>query len=293
LLFDLSKTENYKPFKKIEIMKRKKIISAAIYVIALLSATSCTTIDSGSVGIKFKKWSSDSNEQGGVMGTCKGFVWYNPFTQSVYEYPIYVQRKTYDNIEVNAKDASIFSISPTIAYRLDSDRATHVFVKYRRPLSDIEDGYIRTCIYDAYRTCGNAYTSDYLMSNRGEFESEVRKKLEVSMGAEGFIVEEFTAQITPPQSLRNAIDAKNEAIQNAQKAENRVREAEANAKIEIAKAEGEAKAMKIKGDGEAYYNRVVAASLNSLLVEQYAIDKWDGKLPTYSGGGNVPFINLK
>ena len=113
------------------------------------------------------------------------------------------------------------------------------------------------------------------------------------MGAEGFIVEEFTAQITPPQSLRNAIDAKNEAIQNAQKAENRVREAEANVKIEIAKAEGEAKAMKIKGDGEAYYNRVVAASLNSLLVEQYAIDKWDGKLPTYSGGGNVPFINLK
>jgi regulator of protease activity HflC (stomatin/prohibitin superfamily) len=273
-------------------MKTKEFISAVVCAMALLSVASCTTIDSGSVGIKFKKWSSDSSEKGGVIGTCKGFVWFNPFTQSVYEYPAYVQRKTYDNIEVNAKDASIFSISPTIAYRLDPDMATKVFVKYRKPLSEIEDGYIRTCIYDAYRTCGNAYTSDYLMSNRGEFETEVRKKLEASMVAEGFLVEEFTAQITPPQSLRNAIDAKNEAIQNAQKAENRVREAEANAKIEIAKAQGEAQAMKIKGDGEAYYNRVVAASLNSLLVELYAIDKWNGQLPTYSGGGSVPFINL-
>jgi regulator of protease activity HflC (stomatin/prohibitin superfamily) len=131
------------------------------------------------------------------------------------------------------------------------------------------------------------------MSNRGEFESEVRKRLESTLISEGFIVEEFTAQITPPQSLRNAIDAKNEAIQNALKAENKVKEAEANAKIEIARAEGDANALRIKGDGEAYYNRVVAASLNQLIVSQYALEKWDGKLPTYSGGGSVPFINIK
>jgi regulator of protease activity HflC (stomatin/prohibitin superfamily) len=245
------------------------------------------------VGIKFKKWAAKESERGGVIGTCKGFVWFNPFTQSIYQYPVYVQRKTYDDIQVNAKDASIFSISPVIAYRLDPDRATAVFVKYRKPLNEIEDGYIRTCIYEAYRTCGNTYTSDYLMSNRGEFESEVRKRLEPSLITEGFIVEEFTAQITPPQSLRNAIDAKNEAIQNALRAENKVKEAEAEAKIAIARAEGEAKAMKAKGDGEAYYNRVVAASLNRLLIDQYALEKWDGRLPAYAGGGAVPFINLE
>ncbi|WP_368155745.1 SPFH domain-containing protein, partial [Alistipes onderdonkii] len=159
-------------------------------------------------------------------------------------------------------------------------------------LGEIEDGYIRTCIYEAYRTCANQYTSDYLMSHRGEFESEVRKRLEVSLSSEGFLVEEFTSQITPPQSLAEAINAKNEAVQNALKAENKVKEAEANAKIEIAKAQGEAQALRIKGDGEAYYNRVVAQSLSPLLVQQDAIDKWDGKLPTYSGGGALPFINI-
>jgi regulator of protease activity HflC (stomatin/prohibitin superfamily) len=219
---------------------------------AQLFLASCTTIDSGSVGIKFKKWAANATEQGGVQGTCKGFVWYNPFTERIFEYPLYVQRKSYSDIEVNTKDASIFKMSPVIAYRLNEDKATYVFVKYRQILAEIEDGYIRTCIYEAYRTCGNTFSSDYLMSNRAEFEREVRNRLDKSLKDEGFIVEEFTAQITPPQSLRSAIDAKNEAVQNALKAENKVKEAEANAKIAIASAQGEASALKIKGDGEAY-----------------------------------------
>lgn len=273
-------------------MKRISLFLGIAAAIAVCSP-SCTTVDSGSVGIRFKKFAANPEEQGGVIGTCRGFVWFNPFTQSIYHYPVFVQRKSYEDIQVNAKDASIFSISPTIAYRLDVDRAIQVFVKYRKPLDEIEEGYIRTCIYEAYRTCGNAYTSDYLMANRGEFEAEVKKRLELSLEKEGFIVEEFTAQITPPKSLRDAIDAKNEAVQNALKAENKVREAEANAKIEVAKAQGEAQALKIKGEGEAYYNRVVAASLNRLLVDQYAIEKWDGKLPTYTGGGALPFVSVK
>ena len=271
-------------------MKIVRLIFAAIAAASLL--TNCTTVDSGSVGIRFKKWSSDSEMQGGLIGTCKGFVWFNPFTQKIYEYPIFVQRKSYEEITVNTKDAAIFKISPTIAYRLDEGKATHVFVTYRKKLSEIEDGYMHTCIYEAYRTCGNMYTSDYLMANRGEFEAEVRKRLEQTLMVEGFIVTEFTSQITPPKSLTEAIDAKNRAIQEALKAENEVKKAEANAKIAVAKAEGESQALKIKGDGEAYYNRVVAASLNQLLVSQYALEKWDGHLPTYTGG-QIPLINIK
>ena len=136
------------------------------------------------------------------------------------------------------------------------------------------------------------YTSDELMANRAKFETEVRARLDESMNREGFIVREFTTKIDPPASLTEAINAKNEAVQNALKAENKVKEAEAEAKIAIAKAKGEAEAQKIQGDGEAYYNRVVAASLNALLVQQYAIEKWNGELPTYNGSNALPFINL-
>lgn len=266
----------------------------AIFAVYILGKKCCTTIDSGSVGIKFYKWSSDEDKYGGVIGTCKGWVWYNPVTQSIFEYPIFVQRKNYEAFNVNAKDASIFTMDPTLAYRLDQSKATQIFTKYRKPLNEIEDGYIRTCIYEAYRTCANQYTSDSLMANRGGFENEVRKRLETSLSNEGFIVEEFTSQITPPSALANAINAKNEAVQNALKAENKVKEAEAEAKIQIAKAEGVAKALKIKGDGEAYYNRTVALSLSELLIRQNAIEKWDGKLPTtVTGDKGMPLIGIK
>ena len=183
-------------------------------------------------------------------------------------------------------------MDPVLAYQLNRDMAAKVFATYRRPLQDIEAGYMRTCIYDAYRIVANGYTSDELMGSRAKFEAEVRAMLEKSMNDEGFIVKEFTSQITPPESLRKMIDEKNAAIQSALRAENQVKEAEANAKIAIAKAEGEAAALKIKADGEAYYNRTVAASLNELLVRQDAIQKWDGVLPAYNGGGAIPFIDI-
>ncbi|MBS7301795.1 MAG: prohibitin family protein [Bacteroidales bacterium] len=273
-------------------MRQNTIRMVLAAAMAIAAASSCTTVDSASVGIRFRKWSSNENLRGGVEGTCRGWVWFNPITESIFQYPTFIQRVTYDPFTVNPKDAAIFSMTPTLAYQIDEAKAADIFIKYRKPVRELEMGYIKTCIFEAYRTCANNYTSDELMANRAKFEAEVRARLDESMNQEGFIVREFTTKIDPPASLTAAINAKNEAVQNALKAENKVKEAEAEAKIEIAKAEGVAKALKIKGDGEAYYNKVVSASLNKLLVEQYAIEKWDGKLPTYSGGDAVPFISL-
>ena len=265
----------------------KKIIFVLFSAMFMLS--SCTTVDSGEIGILFHKWSGDSDNYGGVEGTCKGWVYYNIFTESVFTYPTVVQRKNYEAFTVNAKDASVFTMDPQIAYHINPDKACDIFVKYRKPIKELEDGYIRTCIYEAYRTCANSYTSDSLMGNRAIFEADVRNRLEKSLAAEGFIVDEFTSAITPPKSLSEMIDAKNRAVQASLKAENEVKEAEAKAKIAVAKAKGEADALKIKGDGEAYYNKTVAASLNDLLVRQYFIEKWNGEVPTVMGGQGMMF----
>ena len=261
----------------------KKLFYSMAMLIAAVCFQSCTVVDSGEVGIEFHKWSSDAENYGGVEGTCNGIVLYNPITTSVFTYPTFTQRKQYETINVNAKDASLFEMDPTIAYHINPDKACDIFVKYRVDVRSLEDGYIRTCIYEAYRTCANQYTSDSLMSNRANFERDVRSRLEKSLMQEGFIVEEFTSKITPPKSLTSMIDAKNAAIQSALKAENEVKEAEANAKIAVAKAEGNAKAMKIKADAEAYYNKTIAASLSPMIIQEDFIEKWDGKVPVIMG----------
>lgn len=277
-------------------MSNRTIISIVVGTVFTLlcllgGCTSCTTVDSSEVGIKFKKFSV--SDQGGLIAEpCSGYTWYNPFTTDVYTYPTYVQRKDYEVFTVTTKDAATFRMDPVIAYQLNTSKAVNVFKKYRKSLPEIEDGYMRTVIYDAYRITANKYTSDELMANRAEFEAGVRKMLEESLMNEGFVVSEFTSQITAPENLQAAIDAKNKSVQEGLKAENEVKKAEANAKIAIAKAEGDAKALKIKADAEAYYNRTVAASLNELLVKRDIISKWNGVLPQVSGN-NTPFINLK
>ena len=258
-------------------------------VITITMAASCTVVDSGEIGIKFHKWSSNEQDYGGVEGTCKGWVFYNPITSSVFTYPTYIQRKNYEPFNVNAKDASVFKMDPTIAYRINPEKACDIFTKYRKGIEDLENGYIRTCIYEAYRTCANRYSSDSLMSNRANFENDVRVRLESSLMAEGFIVEEFTSQITPPESLAQMINEKNAAVQSALKAENKVKEAEAEAKIKIAEAKGAAEAMQIKADAEAYYNRTISASLSPLIVQEDWIEKWNGTVPTVVGGSNMMF----
>ena len=260
---------------------------AVLLTFIIIWASCCTVVDSAEIGIKFHKWSTSEDKRGGVEGTCKGWVFYNPFTTSVFTYPTYIQRKNYDPFTVNARDASTFTMDPQIAYRIDQDKACDIFVKYRKGISDLESGYIRTCIYEAYRTCANRYSSDSLMSHRAEFEADVRKRLDNSLREEGFIVEEFTSAITPPSSLSEMIDAKNKAVQAALKAENEVKEAEAKAKIDIAKAKGAAEATRIKADGEAYYNRTISQSLSPLIIQEDWIEKWDGKLPTTATGSNA------
>ncbi len=270
----------------------KKINFLAV-LFAALFITSCTVVDSGEVGIKFKKFSLTAQGQLNAV-PASGFVFYNIFTEDVFSYPVYIQRVDYSPFTVTTKDAATFTMDPVLAYQVIRDRATDIFVKYRKPLKDIEAGYMRTCIYDAYRITANGYTSDELMANRAKFESEVRVMLDSTLTSEGFAVTEFTSQITPPESLRKMIDEKNAAVQAALKAENEVKKAEADAKIAVARAEGEAKAQKIKADAEAYYNRTISASLSHLIIQQNYIEKWDGKLPQVQGGnGMMPIVNFK
>ena len=267
------------------------LVAIALIILIIPSTmVRCTRVDSSEVGIRFNKLSL--TEQGKLDASpVTGYVFYNPITTAVHTYPTFVQRVDYEPFTVNTKDAAIFTMDPTMAYYLNRDKAAEVFFKYRKSLEEIQEGYMRTVIYDAYRVTANSYTSDELMANRANFEQEVRLMLDSTLTQEGFTVTEFTSQITPPESLRKMIDAKNAAVQAALKAENEVKQAEANAKIAVAKAQGEAKAMKIKADAEAYYNRTISASLSPMIIQENWIDKWDGKLPQVSGG-NTPLIQI-
>jgi regulator of protease activity HflC (stomatin/prohibitin superfamily) len=271
--------------RQTKIMKSILIGVAAFFTLTFLFF-SCERIDAGHVGVKVNQYGDNKGVDDVVAVT--GMVFYNPLTTAVYEFPTFIQHKEYkgeNSFVVNSKDGSEFSVSPIMNYSVQRDKVPAIFSKYRRPLEDIEEGFLKTAVYDAFRLATNKYTADELISNRAVFEVEVRRLLDGQLLKEGFIINQFTSNLIYPETFKKSIEAKNNAVQAALRAENEVKTAEAQAKIKVATAEGNAQAMLTSAKAEAESNRMKQQTLTPLLLQLEYINKWDGKLPVY---GTVP-----
>jgi regulator of protease activity HflC (stomatin/prohibitin superfamily) len=282
--------EQLKIQQQIKIKKMVKTILAAVLGIVLVSFlfSACERIDAGHVGVKVNLYGSQKGVDGITEVT--GMVFFNPFTTKIYEFPTFVQHKEYtgeESFSINSKDGSEFKVSPILNYQVLSDKVPFIFGKYRRSLEQIEVGFLKTAVYDAFRIATNGYTADSLISNRENFEHRVRTILEKTLNSEGFAIQQFTSNLVYPETFVQAINAKNNAVQQALKAENDVRTAEANAKIKVATAQGDADAMITRAKAEAESNRLKQQTLTNLLLQQQWIEKWDGKLPVY---GQAPML---
>jgi regulator of protease activity HflC (stomatin/prohibitin superfamily) len=274
--------------QQLKIKKMTKTIVSSIVGFFLLTTLffSCERIDAGHVGVKVNQYGDNKGVDDVVAVT--GMVFYNPFTTAIYEFPTFIQHKEYkgeNSFIVNSKDGSEFSVSPIMNYSVQRDKVPAIFSKYRRPLEDIEEGFLKTAVYDAFRLATNKYTADELISNRAIFEVEVRRLLDGQLLKEGFTINQFTSNLIYPETFKKSIEAKNNAVQSALRAENEVKTAEARAKIKVATAEGNAQAMLTSAKAEAEANRMKQQTLTPLLLQLEYINKWDGKLPVY---GTVP-----
>ncbi len=235
-------------------------------------------IDAGNVGIKINLYGSDKGVDNITLVT--GRVWYNSWTTRIIEFPTFTQSVDYDSFVITTKDAN-------------PEKVPQIYRQYRRPLAEIQQGFMKNTIYDAYRIAANSFTSDSVMSNREVFENRVQNILTQTLGKDGFIYDQLTSAITPPPSLRQMIDEKNTSIQARLKAENMAKQAEAEAKVLVAKAEGQAKATLIKAKAEAEANQLRQKTLTPLLIQQEWVAKWNGVLPTTNAGGASLMLGIK
>lgn len=240
---------------------------------------SCTRIDAGHEGILIKQYGTDKGVQDVSLVT--GRVWYNPWTENVEQYATFVQTIDYDAFGVNAKDGSSFSVDPTLSFNIVPGNSPRIFKKYRKTLQEVSETTILNYVKDAFRLQMNKYSTDEIVSNREKFESDVQKTLSDVLEKEGFKLEQLTSGLQYPQTIVDAVNAKNKAVQEAMKVENELRLVEAQAKKMIVQAEAEKRA-----------NELRQQSLTPLLIQQQFIEKWDGKTPLY---GTAPtfFKNIK
>ena len=251
---------------------RKISYSVLLAVFATVLMCSCNRIDAGHEGIKVNLYGDDKGV--GNVSLCTGMVWYNPFTTQVYEYPTFVRTVDYEPFTVNAKDGSEFVVDPTMSVKIIDGKSPDVFKKYRKDLDDVILGTLYNYVKDAFRVQLNNFTTDYIVSNRDSIENAIEQHLTFALRKENFQLEQLTSGLKYPQTIVDAVNAKNKAVQDAQKALN---------EVEVAKAEAEKLVVAARAEKEA--NTLKNQALTPELLEKMWIDKWDGKLPVY---GQVP-----
>ena len=261
----------------------KTIIGLSV-VLAFVLIASCTRIGVGHVGLKVDQ----TGDSKGVnpMKYVTGWVFYNPISSDVVEFPTFMQHVEYDEFSINAHGGSQFGIKPYINYVVDGSKADSIYMEFKTTdLDAISTKYIRNAVYQSFTDVTGKYSPDDLLKHREVYEKEVFTNLAKSMKIKGFTLQQVTSNLTPPATLIASIDAKNKSEQDAQSIQLQVAQSIAQANKDIAKARGDSASNVIRASGEAKANQLRQSSLTDNILRQQMLDKWDGALPVY---GAIP-----
>lgn len=253
---------------------KKLVFVLAATAMFLMSMTSCERIDAGHEGIRVNLYGDKKGVDDVQLVT--GWVFYNPFTTRVYEYPTYVQTVDFEAFTINAKDGSEFMIDPTVSLKVVDTKSPQIFKKYRKNLDEIIETTMYNYVKNAFRIVLNNYTTDEIVSKRDTVEQAIEKYLSADLNKENFQLEQLTSGLKYPEIIVKAVNSKNETIQRAQQAQNEVKVAQAQAEKLIIAAEAERKANELK-----------TQTLTPAVLEKMWIEKWNGEVPQVITNGNT------
>jgi regulator of protease activity HflC (stomatin/prohibitin superfamily) len=122
------------------------------------------------------------------------------------------------------------------------------------------------------------YTGDVF-----KFQEKLQKILAKKFAENGLILDEILIrQLKFSPDYVSAVEQKQIEKEKVKAEEYRAEQEKYIKEQKITRAEGEAKAQEL-----------LRQSIDPLVLQKMAIEKWDGRLPTYMGGQSVPFINIK
>lgn len=284
-----------------------KLIALTALILLVFSATGCTRVNPGYVGVVVTNTGSDR----GITIEQPGYVWHW-ITTNVYEFPTFVQtakwtrevtegEKVNQEASFNSGEGLTITADVSLSYRLAADHVKEFYVKFRSDdLTTFTDGYLRNVVRDAMNAAASAYPVEQIYGpKKEEFLAKVKQRINDQVKPIGIIVEQFgvIGTMRLPEQVVAALNAKITATQQAMQSENELRVAQAEAAKRVAAAEGDAKAKFAAAVGQAKANLELANSISPQLIEWRRLEimgKWNGVLPvvqTGSSGGmilNIP-----
>ena len=250
----------------------------------------------GYVGIRVNNIGSSA----GVSSTPLTVGWYLALPgTNIYEYPVFTRTYTWtrsateqspidESFSFQDKSGLGLTADVAVAYHVDGTRAPILFQRYRTDMDAIVAGPLRNAIRNAIvENASQLGVEEIYGPRKAALIQAALHQVQRYFSPVGLQVEQlyWAGNIGVPDAVLAQINAKIANEQQALAAQANVATAKADAEARIAKAEGDAKAIQVEAE---------AIRTNPEIVKLRAVEKWDGKLPTYTGGsGPLPFVDVK
>ncbi len=261
-----------------QVFSTRKIIQLVLVIIGILIIWSffpIVIIGAGERGVVFNSFSGVEDR---ILG--EGTHFRVPLLESVTRVSVRTQ-KTDVKAEAASRDLQTVNTDIVVNWHLDAGKVNKIYQKVGDE-DAIRDRIIIPAVNEVVKAATAQMNVSDILGRRAELKANVDKLLSERLSGYDVLLDDVSiVNVAFSQEFNNAIEQKQVAQQEAERALFKAQEASATAQANVNIAIGEAEA-----------NRLKQQSLSSELLQLRAIEKWDGKLPQYSGGNSTPFINI-
>jgi len=192
-----------------------------------------------------------------------------------------------DDIKTDAfsKDLQTMQVHLAINHRIEKENAISV---YRNLGARYMETIIDPAAQEVLKAITARHTAEMIVSSRAAIVEAVNADLKAKLKEKQIIVTDVSiVDMDFTQGFLGAVERKQIAEQDAKTAQNLVEKAKREADSKVAAARAEAESLRLQKEVVT----PLMVQLRQIEVNSEAIKKWDGRLPTYTGGA-IPMLNL-
>jgi regulator of protease activity HflC (stomatin/prohibitin superfamily) len=171
--------------------------------------------------------------------------------------------------EVSSSDIQTITVEVGMVYALDPMKVGLIYQRYGKI---IEETLLRPALSEKINAIIAEYPIEAFVEKRAEISNRINQAFSNQVEGSGIVVKDLLI------TNHDFSDEFNKAIEDKKIAE----QGALAAKFTLERMKLEAEAQKIK-----------QASLSEMVLQEMAINKWDGKMPQYFSGNQLPFVTIK
>ena len=148
----------------------KKMFLLAIFMIGLLSVTSCSKVPAGNVGIKFYLLGNSKGVDTEELSPGRYYVGVN---EELFLFPTFTQNYVWtsditegsendESFNFQDKDGLELNADIGITYHIDPTKVSIIFQKYKRGINEITDVFLRNMVRDALVSASSQQNVEYI-----------------------------------------------------------------------------------------------------------------------------------